>query len=134
MVGGSDASDNVEMREPPPDRILSPDGRSGWYAFPPEGYSPDDERREGPRSGTLIRFMAEDSVEVPLWGEDGLIFVDAGEMIREWGISETLAEDLVAWGRASQAGDGPELDAEAARLIRSLNKELEHRFSIVYKP
>jgi hypothetical protein len=78
--------------------------------------------------------MAEDTVDVPLWGEDGLIFVNGEELIREWGISEALADDLVAWGRASQAGDSPELDAEAARLIRSLNNELEHRFQIVYKP
>jgi hypothetical protein len=78
--------------------------------------------------------MAEDTVDVPLWGEDGLIFVNGEELIREWGISEALADDLVAWSRASQAGDSPELDAEAARLIRSLNNELEHRFQIVYKP
>jgi len=99
------------------------------------GYRPnDDERWEGPRSGTQIRFMSEDSVDVPLWGEDGLIFVDGEELIREWGVSEALADDVVAWGRASQAGDSPELDAEAERLIRSLNKELKYRFQIVYKP
>jgi hypothetical protein len=123
------------MSEPPPDRILSLDGRSGWYAFPPHGYRhPDDEPWQGPRNGSQIRFMAEDSVDVPLWDEDGLIFVDGEELIGEWGISQVLADEVVAWGRAAQAGESPELDAEAARLIRCLNKELEHRFHIVYKP
>jgi hypothetical protein len=123
------------VRESPPDRFLSPDGKSGWYASPPEGYSPDDDEPwEGPRSGTQIRFMAEDTVDVPLWSEDGLIIVDGEELMREWGISEALAVDVVAWGRGSQAGDNPRLDAEAARLIRLLNNELEHRFHIVYEP
>jgi hypothetical protein len=40
----------------------------------------------------------------------------------------------VAWGRASQGATSPELDAEAARLIRRLRRELEYRFVIVYKP
>ncbi len=63
------------MREPPPDRFLSPDGGSGWYAFPPDGHRPEeDEPWKGPRKGSLIRFMSEDTVDVPLWGEDGLIF------------------------------------------------------------
>lgn len=82
----------------------------------------------------MIRFMSEDSVDVPLWSEDGLIFVDGDELVREWHISEGLAADIVAWGRASQHQAGPELDAEAARLISLLNAELGYVFTIVYKP
>ena len=135
MATHSRVSENAEMRDLPPDRILSSDGRSGLYAFPPEGYRlAEDEPWEGPRDGTQIRFMAEEGVVVPLWGDDGLIFGDGEELIREWGISEALADALVAWGQASQAGDSAELDAEAARLIRALNKELGYRFPIVYKP
>src|SRR3954467_6577413 len=112
------------MRERPPDRIMSPDGRSGWYALPPEGsrLPADDERWEGPRDGSLIRFMSDDTVDVPLWSEDGLIFVDGDELVREWGVSLELARDIVEWGRASQGPVTPELDAEAARLIRFLQR------------
>lgn len=114
---------------------MSTDGESGWYAFPPEGHRREkDERWEGPREGSLIRLMSEETVDVPLWGEDGLIFDDGRELVREWNVSEELAADIVAWGRASQGATSPELDAEAARLIRRLRRELEYRFVIVYKP
>ena len=115
---------------------MSPDGRSGWYAFPPDGHrhEPEDDAWEGPQEGSLIRFMSEDTVDVPLWGEGGLIFVDGDELVREWGVSQELADDIVAWGRASQGPVTPELDAEAARLVRQLRQELEYRFRIVYQP
>ena len=123
------------MNERPPDRLVSPDGRSGWYAHPPEGYRlEDDDRWEGPSEGSLIRFMSEDSVDVPLWSDAGLIFVDGDELVREWGVSEELATDIVSWGRASQGPDTPELDAEAARLVRALRRELSYRFRFVYQP
>jgi hypothetical protein len=32
--------------------------------------------------------MAEDTVDVPPWSADGLIFVDGEELVPEWGISE----------------------------------------------
>ena|SRR5690348_3453376 len=95
---------------------------------------PSPDETQSPPDGTQIRFMAEEGVDVPLWGEDGLIFGDAEELKREWDISEALVDGLVAWGRASQAGDSQELDAEAARLVRSLSRELNYRFHIVYQP
>lgn len=124
------------MREDVPDRLLSPDGQTGWYAFAPDGYDPqvDDDRWEGPPDGSLIRFMSEDSVDVPLWGPDGLIFVDGEELGREWGISHELVADVVRWGRASQGMPSAELDAEAARLVRALAQETDHRFRILYQP
>jgi len=123
------------MQDRPPDRLMSPDGRSGWYAFPPDGYRPDDDERwEGPSEGSLIRFMSEDTVDIPLWSEDGLIFIDEHELVRGWGVTEELAADIAQWGRASQGPATPELDAGAARLIRRLQQELDHRFRIVYQP
>lgn len=124
------------MREPPPDRMTSPDSRSGWYAVPSGGHRPgnDDETWEGPSEGSLIRFMSEDTVDVPLWSEDGLIFVDGDELVREWGVSQELASDIVEWGRASQGPATPKLDADAAHLIRRLQRELDYRFPIVYQP
>lgn len=123
------------MTEELPDRLSSPDGQSGWYAFPPDGYDPeaDDETWEGPPDGSLIRFMAEVSVDVPLWGPDGLLFNDGDDLMIEWGVSQELAEDIVRWGRASSDGlQSPQLDA--ARLIRELAEQTGHRFRIVYHP
>jgi hypothetical protein len=77
--------------------------------------------------------MAEDTVDVPLWS-GGLIFADGGELVREWGVSEELAAAIVDWGRASQGPSTPELDAEAAQLIRRLRHELNDRFRFVYQP
>lgn len=125
------------MSEDLPDRMLSPDGQTGWFAFPPDGSRPDDDDAswEGPRDGSLIRFMAEISVDVPLWGPDGLIFNDGDELVAEWGISEDLAADIVRWGHASCDGlQSPELDAEAARLVRALAEHTDHRFWFVYQP
>ena len=74
------------------------------------------------------------TLDLPRWGDDGLIFSDREELIREWRVSEALASDIEAWGRASQAGSSSELDAEAARLIRLLDEEIGGAFQIVYKP
>lgn len=123
------------MREPPADRIMSPDGRSGWYAHRPDGdRSEQDDPWVGPREGSVVRFMAEDSVDVPLWGEDGLIFSDEHELVREWALSRELVAAIVRWGREAQGPITPQLDAEAARLVRLLRRELDHRFTIVYQP
>lgn len=111
------------------------DGEYGWFAFPPEGYRRDeDDRWEEPPEGSQIRFMSEESVDVPLWGEGGLMFADGEELVREWGVSQRLADDVVRWGRASQGLPSPELHAEAARLVQALDEHTGHRFRFVYRP
>jgi hypothetical protein len=85
-------------------------------------------------SGRLGEIPSWVSVDVPLWSEDGLIFSSGEELVREWRISAELAAAVVAWGRASQGPVSPELDAEAAPLIRLLNAQLRYVYSIVYKP
>jgi len=124
------------MPERQQDRLPSPDGRSGWYAFRAEGDQPehDDDAWDGPPEDSLIRFMSEDTVDIPLWGEHGLIFGDDRELIREWGVTQELADDIVQWARASQGPPSPELDADAAALIRRLRREVNYRFRIVYQP
>jgi hypothetical protein len=120
-----------------PDRLLSPDGRSGWYAFNPDGsrIDEDEEPWRAPPNGSTIRLMGEDTVDVPLWSEDGLMFNDSDELIREFGVSVDLAADIMAWAVAWQSRSGnPDLDAAAATLVRRLNEELAHRYRIVYKP
>ena len=124
------------MAERQPDRRFTAAEREwGWYAAPTDGARPpEDEPWESPADGTLIRFMSEDTVDVPLWSDDGLLFGNGDELVREWGVSQQLADEIVAWGRASQGSVTPELDAEAARLVRALRTELRCRFPIVYQP
>ena len=124
------------MDQQPPDRIFSPDGASGWIAMSPEGYRVDNEEEtcERPREGSLIRLMGEHEVDVPLWGEDGLIFNDGDELAREWGVSAALVADIVAWGIAWQTAAGQaDHNAEGARLVLRLDREVDHRFRIVFK-
>ena len=79
--------------------------------------------------------MGEHTVDVPLWSDDGLMFNDADELVRELGVSADLAADIVAWAAAWESRYGnAEHDAAAANLVRRLNKELPERYSFVYKP
>jgi hypothetical protein len=78
--------------------------------------------------------MADDGVEVPLWGEYGLLFADRDELVRQWSLSEELVNDVVAWGRASQSKQDDDLDAEAVRLVRRLSQEMNDSFTFVYHP
>jgi hypothetical protein len=66
---------------------MSPDGTSGWYVFNPDGswIGGDEEPWEAPPEGSTIRLMGEDSVDVPLWSEDGLMFAGFEELVREMG-------------------------------------------------
>jgi hypothetical protein len=123
------------MGDAPPDRLMSPDGKSGWYAFPPEGYvPPKDEPWIPPPGGSVIRLMGEHTVEVPLWFE-GLLFDDREELESHFSVSEGLVTDLVAWAAAWDNGDhGAELDRGAASLVRRLNDELGNRYTFVYHP
>jgi hypothetical protein len=129
--------EDVAMEERPSDRFMSSEGTTGWYAYPPDGrrVEDDDTKWDGPREGSLIRFMGEHTVRVPLWGEDGLIFSDSEELTREWDVSAALAADILAWAVAWQKRSGQaDHDAEASQLVRRLSRELEHRFQIVYQP
>ena len=96
----------------------------------------DEERfRDGPGTLTFLRFMAEEGVDIPLWGDEGLIFDGPEELVRAWGVKAGLADEIVAWSRTSQrTGTSPHLDAKAARLIRLLVADLPFRLPIVYQP
>ena len=80
--------------------------------------------------------MGEHDVDVPLWSdEDGLMFSGPQELIEKLGVSSDLAADLEAWGIAwVKRADQPDHDAEAGRLVRRLNKELDNYYRFVYRP
>lgn len=120
-----------------PDRFLSPDGSVGWYAYNPDGsrIGGDDDPWEPPREGSTIRLMGEHCVEIPLWGEDGLLFSGAEELVEHWDLSADLVSDLREWADAwLDHSEEPSHDDAAVRLVRRLADELDHRYDIVFKP
>jgi hypothetical protein len=86
----------------------------------------------------MIRFMGEDTVDVPLWGDRGLMFSTPEECLEAFGplgLTAELVTQIVAWARAWQTdSDTPEHDAEAVRLVRQLATELEGVYQIAYVP
>jgi hypothetical protein len=119
-----------------PDRLLSPDGKSGWYAFQQDGIriEDDDDAWRAPPKGSTIRFMGEHSADVPLWDENRLMFDTGEEMIRECGVGIDLAAEIVAWADQwhTRAGQ-PDHDAAGEALARRLQHELADRYTVVYK-
>ena len=119
-----------------PDRLLSPDGRSGWYAFAQDGsrIEDKDDAWSAPPEGSTIRFMGEHTVEVPLWDDNGLIFDTGEEMIREFGVGIDLAAEIMAWADQWHTRSGqPDHDAAGEALARRLQQELANRYTVVYK-
>lgn len=94
--------------------------------------------------GDVLRFMWDYTVRIPLWGRGGLITDDPGWLRRVLGLSDSLINDLVAWGdamnhldahlelRAEQAYE--DLDEQARALVARLREEIGSRFRIDYVP
>lgn len=126
------------MSDPPPDRLMPPDGKVGWFTSRRDGTRTNDidERRwEPPPDGSLIRFMGDYGATVPLWGERGLMSDNAQDAVRKLGVSPELAADLEAWGSDWETRSGePAHDAEAAALVRRFKRETEYRFQVLYHP
>ncbi len=97
--------------------------------------------------GTVIRFMPEDSVSVPLWDEEGLLSEEPEWLNRALGLSPELVADLAAWGddwNAPHRGEKFAVEALRARdrrlaagalvLVERLRSELPEGFTVVYVP
>lgn len=86
----------------------------------------------------VIRFMGEDSVDVPLWDDDGVMFATPEDLLQAFGplgLSAGLVADIVTWAREWQTRSGdPEHDAQAARLVRRLRADFGYGVGIVYQP
>lgn len=122
----------------------SPTG-PGWYACPPEDSVEPPESYEV--DGTVIRFIPEDTVGVPLWDDSGLLPHEPAWLNRALGLSPELVAALAAWGddwNASIYGQqftaeehrarSQRLDAEAQVLIERLRAELPEGYKVVYRP
>lgn len=83
----------------------------------------------------MIRFMGDHTIDVPLWDDEGLMFETPEDLVQSWDLSAELVADVVTWAREWQTRAGqPDHDAQAARLVRRMNRELNHEVSVVYKP
>lgn len=122
----------------------SPSG-PGWYAYPPKDYVEPAESYEV--DGTIIRFMPEDTVSVPLWDDSGLLPHEPEWLHRALGLSPGLVADLAAWGddwnapnRGERFSDAEHLaraqrlNAEAQVLVERLRAELPEGYTVVYLP
>lgn len=95
------------------------------------------EAGEGPDPGPppVIRFMADDTVEIPLWHR-GLLFASVNQL-EEFGCSTGLAEDVAQWGRDSHVPHLRNSTAFADRarvLVARLNEEFSGKYEFVYRP
>ncbi len=106
---------------------------------------PDDVDEENYEvSGTVIRFMPDDTVTVPLWDAEGLLPEEPTWLNQALGLSAELVGDIAAWGEDwNAAGSGGQrfthkehrerqqrLDAEAEALVERLRAELPPGFTV----
>ena len=117
-----------------------------WSADPPLASEDAESDRLGQRrvTGTVIRFMCDYGVEMPLWDEDGPLPSDYTWLSDELGLSRELVTDLAAWasdwdspgttdpGRLQEwIQQRPEHGAQGRRLFERLRSEVADHFEVV---
>lgn len=135
----------VNDREAPPMHFGDYSHGSYWSAEVHDGSNHEPESFEV--SGTVITFMPEDTVAVPLWSDEGLLPEEPEWLNRALGLSPGLVEDIAAWGNDWNADRMGEtftaaqreerrirLDADARLLAARLQREVPDRFTVVYRP
>lgn len=84
--------------------------------------------------GTIIRFMGEHTVLIPLWGPGGLMFSGPEGLVRA-GIDPGLVLDVAQWGEDWQTRSGdPNMHLRAVELIQRLRPAFDRWYTIVYQP
>ncbi|RYB91155.1 hypothetical protein EUA93_19740 [Nocardioides oleivorans] len=84
--------------------------------------------------GTIIRFMGEHTVLIPLWGPYGLMFLGPESLVRA-GIEPDLVGDVAQWGEDWQnLSDTPDMHLRAIELIERLRRAFDGWYTIVYQP
>jgi hypothetical protein len=115
-----------------------------WSAERHAATDDEDEPAGHTVSGSVIRFMWDYGVLIPLWDATGLL-PDDFEWLREaLGLSDPLIEDLSRWGLDMDALDAAPsrrtreayeaLDARARELVQRLRRELGSRYRVEYHP
>lgn len=119
-----------------------PDG-AYWSAERPAATS-EDEPVDHTVSGSVIRFMWDYGVRIPLWDAEGLLPEESEWLQEALGLSDPLIEDLRMWGEEMEALDASPrrrttdayeaLDVRARALVQRLEEEFGARFSVKYRP
>ena len=110
----------------------------------PAGWADDEDALDLNVEGSVIRFMWDYAVTVPLWDGGGKL-PDEPEWLRAaLGLSDQLILDLEAWGNGMRALDAdpplrteqayPHQDRLARELVQRLQGELGSRYTVVYRP
>ena len=117
-----------------------------WAVDPPPHYSePDDVQLDEQHvEGSVIRFMCDYGIDMPLWDEGGPLPNDLEWLNRELSLSTKLVSELAAW---AADWDGPgtndpvmlrewigrrsEHTDQGRRLFDRLRSEVPDRFSVV---
>lgn len=139
---GACFTDRVTERDgPPPLHFGDYPQRTYWSA----DTSPDDVDEENYEvSGTVIRFMPDVTVTVPLWDAGGLLPEESTWLNQALGLSAELVADIAAWGEDwNTAGSGGQrftheqhrqrprrLRTEAETLVERLRAELPPGFTV----
>ena len=120
-----------------------PDG-AYWSAERHAATDDEDEPVDHTVSGSVIRFMWDYGVGVPLWDAEGLLPEESDWLREALGLSDPLIQDLGSWGREMNALDAAPsrrttdayeaLDARARALVQRLEQEIGSRFSVKYRP
>lgn len=108
----------------------------GWHAYTQSaGPKGEPDPTPGFSEGAVVKLMAEDDVDVPLWEVGvGLVFDGTAELIA-FGASAELANDVASWAVDRQRnGRRDESDLAALRLIERLRREFEFRYEFVFRP
>lgn len=94
--------------------------------------------------GDTITFDWDYGVTVPLWAEDGGLDDDPVWLNRALGLSPLLVADLDRWGRDmgvlldhrrhTPSSEIQAMDQRARDLIARLEREIDTRFTVVYRP
>ena len=84
--------------------------------------------------GTIMRFMGEHTVLIPLWGPGGLMFSGPEGLVGA-GIEPGLVRDVARWGEDWQTLSGtPDMHLRAVELIQRLRPAFDRWYTIVYQP
>ncbi len=133
---------NSEDARPPMYLGDYPDG--AYWSAERHAATGEDEPVDRTVSGSVIRFMWDYGVRIPLWDADGLLPEEPEWLRQALGLSDPLIEDLMGWGSDMESLDATPsrmtpnayeaLDVRARELVQRLHQELGSRFSVRYQP
>jgi len=118
-------SEDDRVTERPPDRFLSDDGHTGWFAFEPVSGASPQGHDEDPVI-RLVRLRANEHAG-PFWDDEGHLSDDYEELRRWIGVSRRLFDDVTAWNADFAATLTTQRDARWLARHRATQRALSAR-------